>query len=148
VIPVGSRLDELDLAQQVVLAVVDLSRMRIAIAGRPALQHVHHEDVRAGHPDVGQQAIQELARLADERDPLLVLVAARGLADEHEVGVGIARAEYDGRAGGRELWAAGASAGLLEDGLQLLAAGFARGRRHRSILDAGPAAVTGGRRPL
>src|SRR5205823_10323302 len=38
---------------------------------------------------------QQLAGAADERDALDVFVAARRLADEHEVGVGIADAEHD-----------------------------------------------------
>ena len=53
--------------------------------------------------------------------PCAVLVGAGRLADEHQVGVGVAGAEDDGLAGGGELRAAGAGLRLLPDGLQLLA---------------------------
>ena len=45
-----------------------------------------------------EQAVEQLARLADERHALPVLVVAGGLADEHEVGVGVAVAHHDLRA--------------------------------------------------
>ena len=59
-----ARLDELDLAQEVVLAVLDLLGVRIAVAGRAALQHVGDEDVGAGQPDLPQQPVEQLARPA------------------------------------------------------------------------------------
>ena len=46
----------------------------------------------------GEQLVEELPGLADERDALLVLVEARRLADEHQVGVRVAVAEDDLRA--------------------------------------------------
>ena len=61
--------------------------------------------------------------------PCLSSLRAGRLADEHEVGVGVARPEDDGRAGRGELGAARAAPGLLEDGLERLAA-LLRRRRH------------------
>ena len=52
----------------------------------------------AGEADAREQLLEQLARLADERQPLLVLVEARSLADEHQVGVRVARSEHDLRA--------------------------------------------------
>ena len=45
-----------------------------------------------------EQLVEQSAGLADERQALLVLVGARRLADEHQVGVGVAGAEDDRRA--------------------------------------------------
>jgi DNA polymerase len=42
-----------------------------------------------------QQAVEQLPGLADEREPLLVLVEAGRLADEHEIRLGVADAEHD-----------------------------------------------------
>ena len=71
------RLDQLELPEQVVLAGVDLLRQRVAIARRPAFQDVRHEHVAAGEADLGEQRVEQPARLADEREALLVLVGAR-----------------------------------------------------------------------
>ena len=49
--------------------------------------------VLAGHPDLTEELVEELARAAHERQALPVLLGARGLADEHEVRVGVAHAE-------------------------------------------------------
>ena len=96
------RLDQLDLAEEVRLARLDLVRLRIAVAGRPAFQDIRHEHVVARDPDPGQELVEQLPRLADERDALLVLVEAGSLADEHQVGVRVARAEHDLRPSLRE----------------------------------------------
>ena len=53
--------------EQVVLAGVDLGRLRVAVAGRPALQDVRDEDVVARQPDLAEELVEQLARLADER---------------------------------------------------------------------------------
>ena len=76
------------------LAGADLGRQRVAVARRPALEHVGDEDVVAREADPLQQRVEELAGLADEGDALLVLVVAGGLAHEHEVGVGVAVADH------------------------------------------------------
>ena len=70
----------------------------IAVPGRPALEHVRDEDVGAREPDPLEQPVEQLPRLTHERNPLLVLVEARRLADEHQVGVRAPGAEDDLRA--------------------------------------------------
>ncbi len=89
------RLDQLDLAEEVALAGLDLVGHRVAVPGRPALDHVRDVHVLAGHADPAQELVEELARLADERVALLVLVEAGRLADEHQLGVRVPDAEDD-----------------------------------------------------
>ena len=103
--------------------------MRVAVAGRPALERVGDEHVGARQADLVEELLEQLARLPDEGQPLLVLVLARRLADEHQVRVGVARAEHDGVARRGELRAAGAVPRLLVDGLERLSALLLR-RRH------------------
>ncbi len=55
----------------------------VRFAGRPPGDHVGDVDRLARQPDRPQHLLQELARAADERAPRLVLLAPRGLADEH-----------------------------------------------------------------
>jgi hypothetical protein len=126
------RLHERDRAEQPLLAALDLDRMRVAVAGRPAAQHVGDEDLVAGQPDLAQQRVEQLSGLADERQALLVLVAPGRLADEHQVGVRVARAEDDRVARLRELGTARAAARLVEEGLQRLAS-LVRGRHTISL---------------
>ena len=59
--------------------------------GSPAdgTDHVRDVDVLAREADLGQHAVQQLPGRAHERLPLLVLVEAGPLADEHEIGVGL-----------------------------------------------------------
>ena len=125
-----ARRDELDLAQQVGLAGLDLFGLGVAIVGRPRLEHVGDVDLLAGKADGGEQLLEKLAGLAHERPALLVFVVAGRLADEHEVAVRVALAEHDARA-------RGASCALLA-GLgfapQLVELGYDRvvsGRWHR-----------------
>src|SRR5439155_14057354 len=80
------------------LARLDLVRHRIAVTRRATFQDVRHIDVRAGQADSRQQLVEQLAGRADEGNTLLVLVEARRLADEHEIGALIARAEHHLRA--------------------------------------------------
>ena len=120
-VQITRRLDQLDLAVQVVLAVLDLDRQRVAVAGGTALQNVRNEHLRARQPDLAQQLLEQLAGAPDERHPLLVLAGARRLADEHQVGVGVAGAEHDRLARRRELGAAHAALGLREHLLERLA---------------------------
>ena len=117
-----ARLDELDLAHEVLRAVLDLPRQRVAVAGRPAAQDVGDEDIGAREPDLSEQLVEQLAGGAHERDSLLVLLRARRLPDEHEVGVGVAGSEDDLRAGARELGAARTDPRLAEDRGELGAA--------------------------
>ena len=87
------RLDQLDLAEEVRLAGLDLVRLRVAVAGRAAFEDVRHKDVVPGNPDSGEQPVEQLPGLADEGDALLVLVEAGSLADEHQVGARVPGAE-------------------------------------------------------
>ena len=68
------------------------------------------------------QAVEQLAAAADERQALAVLLGARALADEHQVGVGVAHAEHDLRAA---LGQAAPRAGRRLGGDQLERAGHA-----------------------
>ena len=79
------RPDELDLPPKIRLAGRDLVRPRVAVVGRPALEHVGDEHLLAREPDGAEQLLEELAGLAHERPALLVLVVAGSLAHEHEV---------------------------------------------------------------
>src|SRR6185312_5142648 len=67
-----------------------------------AFQDIRDVDVAAREADLGEQLLEQLPRLADERQPLLVLVEAGRLADEHQVGMRIAGAEDDLRASLRQ----------------------------------------------
>src|SRR5205085_11062396 len=106
-----ARLDQLDLPEEVALAGLDLLRLRVAVPGRAALDHVRDVDPAPLEADPGQQPLEELPRLADERHALLVLVEAGRLADEHQVGGGIAGAEDDLRPALRQR-----TAGAARDG--------------------------------
>ncbi len=88
------RLDQPHLLEQVGLAGLDLGRLRVAVAGRPRLQHVGDEDLLAREADLLQQLVQQLPGATDERQPLAVLFGARRLTDEHQVGGGVAGAEH------------------------------------------------------
>ena len=79
------RLDRVDLAEEERLAGRDLVRLGIAVARRPALDHVGDVDLVAVKPDRLDDLRQQLPGAADERDALDVLVGARRLADEHQV---------------------------------------------------------------
>src|SRR5207247_2471900 len=89
------RLDQLDLTEQVALAGLDLLWHRVAVPRGPALDHVRDVDVLPGHADSAEELVEELPSLADERVALLVLVEAGRLADEHQLGLGVAHAEDD-----------------------------------------------------
>ena len=77
------------------LAGLDLVQHRVAVPRGPALDHVRDVHVLAGHADPAQQLVEELPRLADEREALLVLVEARRLAYEHQVRVRVPDPEDD-----------------------------------------------------
>ena len=117
------RLDQLELAEQVVLAGVDLLRQRVAVAGRAAFEDVGDEDVAAREADLLEQRVEQPAGLADERQALLVLVRAR--APRRRTSGRRRRCRSRRRRsvrGGGELRAARARLRLPPDGLELLAA--------------------------
>src|SRR5262245_29261307 len=88
-------LDGSDLALQEGLAAQDLVRLGVAVARRPALDHVRDVDLLAPHADGLDDPREELAGTADERQALLVLVSAGRLAHEHERRARVALAEDD-----------------------------------------------------
>ena len=68
---------------------------RVAVPRRAALERVRDVDVRTSQPDAGEQLVEELPGLADERDALLVFVETGRLAHEHQIRVRVAVAEHD-----------------------------------------------------
>ena len=92
-------LDQLDLSPEMRLTRLDLLRQRVTVSRRPALQYVADPHVVARHPDPFEQLDEELPGGADERNAVLVLVEARRLAHEHQLGARGAGAEHDLRAG-------------------------------------------------
>src|SRR5262245_33028526 len=92
------RADDVDLLEEKRLAGFDLVLLGVAVLRRTALDDVRNVDVVAPEPDRLDDLRQQLAGAADERLALDVFVAARRLADEHQVGVRIADTEHDLRA--------------------------------------------------
>jgi hypothetical protein len=88
------RLDQRDLLDEPGRTGLDLVLLRIAVAGRAALQHVRDVDLLAGQTDLAEHPGEQLSRGADERLALLILVHPRRLADEQQVGVRIAHTEH------------------------------------------------------
>ena len=84
-----------DLPEQERLALLDFVGLGIAIAGRPALDHVGDVDLVTLEVYRLNHLRQQLPRAADKRDPLDVLVGARRLAHEHQIRIRIANAEHD-----------------------------------------------------
>ena len=111
------RVEDLELAAQVRRAGRDLVGLRVAIVGRPALDDVRDEHVLATPADVREELDQQVAGPTDERPALAVLVEARALADEHDLGLGVALARD--RAGPRRVQpAVRADPDLRGDGLE------------------------------
>src|SRR5436190_77624 len=106
------RLDQLELAEEVRLARLDLVRLGVAVAWWAAHQHIRYEDVLTGQADAREQLLEQLARLPDERQALLVLVEPGRLAHEHQVRAGVPRAEHDLRASLRKAAARATGRGL------------------------------------
>jgi hypothetical protein len=94
--------------------------MRVAIVRRSAFEDVADKHLFPVQRDLSEQLVEQLPGLADERQPHPILVSARRLADEHQVGVGISGAEHD-RGPRLVQRAADAPSGLLVDGPQQLA---------------------------
>src|SRR5262245_6846039 len=90
--------DRLDLPEEERRAGGDLVRLRVAIAGRPALDDVRDVDLLARIADRADHLVELLTGASDERLAARVLVGPGALADEHQSGVRIADAEDDVRA--------------------------------------------------
>src|SRR6185295_12559094 len=65
---------------------LDFSRHRVAVSRRTALEDVADVYLGAGEAGGGEQLLQELARVADERAALPVLVGSRRFTDAHHFG--------------------------------------------------------------
>src|SRR5439155_24351949 len=77
----------------------ELCGQRVTVARWTAEHGVRDVALVAGEPHLlPDEAVEELARAAHEGQTLLVLLGARALAHEHEVGVRVAHAEHDLRA--------------------------------------------------
>jgi hypothetical protein len=110
---------------------LDLVRLRVAVPRGAALEDVADVDMTPVEADVRQELLEQLARLPHERDPLLVLVEAWSLADEHQLRVGVSRAEDDlGPPLGEPAPRTGRD-GVLERGEPLRAARIVEGDRDR-----------------
>ena len=85
-----------DLLGQIRTAGLDLVRRRVAVLRRPALDDVGDVALGPGEADLlPHEAVEQLARAADEGLAGQVLLAARPLAHEEQVGRGRADAEDD-----------------------------------------------------
>ena len=81
------RVDELDLLGQVRPARLDLLGRRVAVLGRPALDDVGDVALGPGQADLlPHEAVEQLARAADEGLAGQILLAARALAHEEQIG--------------------------------------------------------------
>ena len=114
------RLDRGELAEQERLARRDLVGLRIAVARRPALEHVGDVDLVALEAHRLDHLRQQLAGAPDERDALHVFIRARRFADEHQVRRRVADAEDDLLPPERVQLAARAVADVLADRRQQL----------------------------
>src|SRR5688572_8107835 len=96
-----ARLDDVDLAEQVRLALLDFVGFGIAVAGRPAFDDVGDVDLIAREADGLDDLRQQLSGAADERLTALVFFLAGRLADEHQPRFGVADAKDDLRSAER-----------------------------------------------
>src|ERR1700737_4002727 len=78
------RLDQPELLLEIRRAGLRLGRLRIPVAGRPALEDVRDEDLAPGETETTKKLVEQLASRADERLALQVLVLAGRLADDHD----------------------------------------------------------------
>jgi len=91
-------LDDVELLEQIGNAGLHFVRLGVAIVRRTALENVGDVDVLALEVDGLEDLVQQLAHRADEGLALEILVAARGLAHQHQCRVGIAHPEDGVRA--------------------------------------------------
>src|SRR3990172_9709730 len=90
------RSNEIDLFLQERFAGRHLVRLRIAVLGRPALDHIGDINVLALHShSLGDDVGQKLPGPADERLSLQIFIAPRPFTDEHQLRLGMAHAEDD-----------------------------------------------------
>ncbi len=80
---------------QISLAGLDLAWMRVAVVGRAALQTLTMHTSLASHPDLGQQLSSSLPAAPTNGSPIRSSLAPGRLADEHQLGIRVARAKND-----------------------------------------------------
>ncbi len=117
--------EDLQLAAQEGRAGGHLVRLRVAVAGRPALHDVGDEDVLAAPADQRQELLQEAAGGAHEGTAEAVLVLAGPLPHEHDLRVRVTLTRHGLGALLREA-AAPAGADLAGDGVECCLAFLAR----------------------
>src|SRR5262249_28491345 len=82
------RVNQFDLLEQIVRGTdIHLVRMWITVARWPAFHYVRNENIVTGQFDHRQEFFEQVPRLPDERQPLLIFVEARPLANKHDFGV-------------------------------------------------------------
>ena len=84
------RIEHLELTTQERRARRDLIGLRVPVPGRAAFHDIRDEDVLALPADRPDQLGQELPRRTDERAALPILVLPGPLADDHDLGLGVA----------------------------------------------------------
>ena len=84
------RIQDLELSRQVRRTGGDLVGHRVAIVRRPALHDVRDEHIRTPPAERTEQLDEQVPGPADERPTFAILVLARALADEDDLGIGIA----------------------------------------------------------
>src|SRR5690242_3237720 len=88
------RPNQLDLTYQVRATGGNLFGTRVSVSGRPVLEHVDDENIFPREFDCGENLLEQLSGLTDERPPGLVFRGPRRLSDEHEVRFGISFAGH------------------------------------------------------
>ncbi len=89
------RLNNGDLCEEVFAAIVEFGLERIAVVGWTAFQRIGDEDLPAFEAGMFEQVIEQLTRLADERDTLEIFITPRGFSDEQDVGAFVPGTGYD-----------------------------------------------------
>ncbi|MCY1225973.1 hypothetical protein D9M72_381860 [compost metagenome] len=88
-------LHQRDLAAQERLALRHFLGLRVAVAGRAALEHVGDKHIApARQPERAEHIVEQLAGLAHEGLALQVFVLAGGFAHQHPFGLAVAHAEH------------------------------------------------------
>ena len=86
-------LDQLYLLAEITDAGILLCRQGITIFGRTTLEDVCDIHVLALDIDGVEEAVEKLTRSADKGSSRKILLLARCFADEHQIGVSVARSE-------------------------------------------------------
>lgn len=88
-------LDHLDLFPEIRQTGIDLVRLGVSVLRRAAFDHIGDIDVFALQADAAQEIRKQFPGRANEGPVLKVFILAGRLADEHDLGIGVAFAEHD-----------------------------------------------------